>query len=103
MANVAYQGGKCVLSVWMSKCLSWTLLLTNIACLINTKLVYGFSQIEMDFGLVLSLSLKTDVSFSLHDNSNFDVLRLANGIEAVVVGLLPLVKIDAEMETLLTI
>ena len=46
------------------------LLLSNIAYLINMQWIHGFGQIEKDFGFALSLSLKTDVSLSLHDNSN---------------------------------
>ena len=58
----------CILSVWMSKCLWWNILLTNIACLVNIITVHGSGQIAMKFGLVLSLLLKTGVSFSVHDN-----------------------------------
>ena len=64
-------GGRCTLSFWMGKCLSWTLFLMNIACLINMISVHGSDQIDLKFGLVLSLSLKTDVCFSLHNDSNF--------------------------------
>ena len=40
----------------------------DIACLIYMISVHGSDQIAMEFGLVLSLSLKTDVCFSLHGN-----------------------------------
>ena len=43
---------------------SWTVLLTNIACLTDTELVHEFGQIAMENGLIVSLSLKTDICFS---------------------------------------
>ena len=60
-----------VLPFWMSKCLSWVLLLTNITCLTDMISLYGSGQIEVEFALVLSLSLVIGVCFSLHYNSYF--------------------------------
>ena len=57
-------GGRNTLSFWKGKYISQTLLLTNIPCLINMISVHGAGQIAMKLGLVLSLSLKTDVWFS---------------------------------------
>ena len=64
-------GGRCALSFWMRKCISWTILLTNIACFINMISVHGSGQFLLEFDLVLLLSLKTDVYFSLHDNLGY--------------------------------
>ena len=58
---------------WVDKCISWTLFRTNIKCLTDTKLVQEYGQIEMENGLILSLSLKADIFFSLHDNSTVAV------------------------------
>ena len=61
--------GICALTFWVCKYLSWIILLTNIECFTNTKLVQGSGQIEVEFGLDLSLSFKTNVCFLLHDSS----------------------------------
>ena len=57
----------------MRSLFGWTLLLMNIECLTNKTFVYEFGQIEMENGLVLSLSLETDLCFFLHDISTLGV------------------------------
>ena len=49
----------------LTNCIS-TLFLTYISRLNNTKLLHGFGHIEMEFGVLLSLSWKTDFCFSLY-------------------------------------
>ena len=52
----------------MDNGLSRTFLLKNIACHINMISVPGSGQIAIEFGLVVSVSLKNDDCFSLYDN-----------------------------------
>ena len=57
LVSCSKPGERGAISFWKVKCISCTLLLTNIACLIIVISLYGLGHFEMEFDLVLSISL----------------------------------------------